>query len=243
MTAGARRRRREPVRVLGLGVAICVTVAVGVALLSDRPEPQGEAAAVVVSPDPTPAPAVTAASPPAPEPEPEPTVVQSGPGTFTTSSRTGSAGDRGTLVRYRVDVEDGLGVSADEFARAVATTLHGERGWTRNGAFRFVLDPDASLRVVLASPDTTDRLCAPLNTRGEVSCRNGDDVVINARRWTFGVPHVPDLQQYRDYVVNHEMGHALGFGHVGCGGKGELAPVMMQQTLGLDGCRPHAWPE
>jgi hypothetical protein len=76
-----------------------------------------------------------------------------------------------------------------------------------------------------------------------VSCRNGDLVVINARRWAYGIEaYGDDLAAYRQYVVNHEMGHSIGFGHVGCPGPGEAAPVMLQQTYGLQGCRPNPWP-
>lgn len=35
------------------------------------------------------------------------------------------------------------------------------------------------------------------------------------------------LERYRRYVINHEFGH----GHATCSGPGELAPVMMQQTI------------
>ena len=96
---------------------------------------------------------------------------------------------------------------------------------------------------MLASPATTDTLCAPLHTRGEVSCRNGDVVAINAKRWTNGAEaYGGDLDSYRIYVINHEVGHALGRPHEACPGPGDLAPIMLQQTLGLDGCRANPWP-
>jgi hypothetical protein len=150
----------------------------------------------------------------------------------------------GGAVTYRVEVERGLPFRADGFARAVERTLADRRSWAaRTGTPMVRVDGDADLRVVLASPRTTDHLCAPLTTRGEVSCRNGDDVVINAWRWANGAQSYDgDLAAYRIYVVNHEVGHGLGNGHVRCTGAGDPAPVMLQQTLGLHGCRANPWP-
>jgi hypothetical protein len=94
------------------------------------------------------------------------------------------------------------------------------------------------------TPKTTDRLCAPYLTRGEVSCQNGNRVVLNAKRWLLGADaYGSDLTNYRRYLVNHEFGHALGKHHVDCPGPGRLAPVMMQQTKGLGTCRKNPWPQ
>ncbi|HVL86066.1 MAG TPA: DUF3152 domain-containing protein [Pseudonocardia sp.] len=104
-------------------------------------------------------------------------------------------------------------------------------------------DGPAPLRVILAGPTTAERLCRPLDTGGRLSCRVGDRVVITHHRWVEGTAeYAPDLTAYRRYVVNHEVGHALGHGHVRCPGPGRPAPVMQQQTLGLDGCAPNPWP-
>ena len=42
-------------------------------------------------------------------------------------------------------------------------------------------------------------------------------------------------------VVNHETGHWLGHGHLGCPGPGP-APVMMQQSKGRGACSFNPWP-
>lgn len=49
------------------------------------------------------------------------------------------------------------------------------------------------------------------------------------------------LRDYRIYLILHEFGHALGYGHAKCLQKNGPAPVMMQQTLGTGKCFPHPW--
>jgi hypothetical protein len=71
-------------------------------------------------------------------------------------------------------------------------------------------------------------------------------VILNLARWRLSVPEyvagqVP-LESYRQYMINHEVGHELGYGHEPCPGRGRPAPVMQQQTLGLYGCVANAWP-
>jgi hypothetical protein len=67
--------------------------------------------------------------------------------------------------------------------------------------------------------------------------------MINLDRWTRAVPGFRgDVGLYRQYVINHEVGHQLGYGHQACPRPGALAPVMQQQTLGLNGCRANGWP-
>ncbi|MDN4175791.1 DUF3152 domain-containing protein [Nocardioides sp. SOB77] len=171
---------------------------------------------------------------------------EQGPGTFTTvamEDRGGVVGGRSRTL-YRVEVEDRLPLSKNVFARIVDATLADARGW--GGGNQYRLDRTsgvAAIRVVLATPATTDLLCAPLATNGRVSCRNGSDVVINAWRWVHGAPsYRGDLANYRRYVINHEVGHALGRPHQTCPRPGAATPVMLQQTLGLQGCRRNPWP-
>jgi uncharacterized protein DUF3152 len=147
---------------------------------------------------------------------------------------------------YTVEVEDGVdttGFGGDEgFARLVDETLANPKSWTHNPQFAFTRidsgQPD--FRVSLTSPMTVREGCGydiPLET----SCYNPvydnqPRVLINEARWVRGaVPFQGDVGSYRQYLINHEVGHAIGYPrHEPCGGNGELAPVMMQQTFATD---------
>jgi hypothetical protein len=47
------------------------------------------------------------------------------------------------------------------------------------------------------------------------------------------------LDDYRQYMVSHEMGHILGHDHVTCPSPGAPAPIMLQQTKGIGKCKPN----
>ena len=184
-----------------------------------------------------------------------PKLVERGSGTFTVvavpAEQIRTVRVTGRPVRYTVEIEGGLGVQADAVAAKVVSVLLDSRGWQTRDHVRFVNVSPAEaaageavdLRITLASPDTTDRLCAPLATRGQVSCHNGGRVVLNLRRWLLGAAaYGTDLDGYRTYLVNHEVGHGIGHAHAYCAGPGKVAPVMMQQTYGLQGCTAWPWP-
>lgn len=181
---------------------------------------------------------------PSPSPSPAPVVVERGDGDLQVVPGTGPVVGSGPLRTYVVEVEGGLGIDVEQLAAAVERTLGDPRSWTSGGRRSLQrVDGDADLRVALTSPDTTDRLCAPLDTVGRFSCANGDRAVLNAARWLTGAQaYGSDLPSYRHYLVNHEVGHVLGFGHADCPGAGEVAPVMVQQTISLEGCAPGPWP-
>jgi hypothetical protein len=150
----------------------------------------------------------------------------------------------GRVMRIKVQVESGLPVDGQAFAKFVMSTLNDSRSWGHDGSRTFARTDGAyDVRVVLASPQTSRSMCRPLETLGRLSCRSGDAAVLTYYRWVNAIPdYGRDRTGYRHYVVNHEVGHALGHGHVSCPGRGEPAPVMMQQTKGLKGCEPNPWP-
>lgn len=186
------------------------------------------------------------------------------------------AGKSGQLYTYTVEVEDGLDPGSfagdDSFAATVEATLSDSRSWPGTGdvSLQRVDDthPAPDFRVSLTSPDTTKQLCGDV-IPFESSCYLGaphERVFINLSRWVRGAKAFSgNMVLYQQYVINHEVGHALRNGHVGCAEDGALAPVMMQQTFGVandyvaqlndmpggdqgavpaDGkvCQPNAWP-
>ncbi|MFI5471564.1 DUF3152 domain-containing protein [Streptomyces cacaoi] len=174
-------------------------------------------------------------------------IPASGPGTFTTASGSSAKVGQGTALRYRVDVEDGLSLSATDVARQVETILGDRRGWTADGrsAFQRVSGGTTDFVVRVATPGTVDKICGQygLDTGGEVNCNVADNVMVNLKRWLLATPvYAKDVTAYRALIVNHEVGHFLGHGHVGCPGPGKPAPAMMQQIKGMDGCVPNVWP-
>nr|WP_199922995.1 DUF3152 domain-containing protein [Streptomyces sp. NRRL B-24484] len=193
-------------------------------------------------PTPTPTPK------PTPSPTPSPTAVaDKGKGTFTVATSKGDAVGKGLIRRYRVEVEDGIGIDPQAAAQQVQAILGDKRSWTTDGkdGFKLVSDGVYDFTVKVASPDTVDKICgaAGLDTKGEVNCDVGKQVVVNSKRWLTGSPQFSgSLDDYRALIVNHEVGHRIGHGHEGCPGKGKPAPAMMQQIYGLNGCVANAWP-
>ncbi|MFK4223615.1 DUF3152 domain-containing protein [Streptomyces sp. NPDC019890] len=161
---------------------------------------------------------------------------------------------KGRKIRYRVDIEQGLGLDGALFAKAVQETLNDDRSWAHGGEMTFerISSGEPEFVITLASPGTTADWCAKSGldtTVDNVSCDSAstDRVMINAYRWAQGSPTYGDkaMVSYRQMLINHEVGHRLGHGHVSCRTPGALAPVMQQQTksLDIDGikCKPNPW--
>lgn len=261
--AGRHRRGRYRLELV-LGLAV-VAAGVGLIVLDDRTSGPGEGAETTASTPAAPSPSAgtegsarerqaSADSGAEDEQRKEDTPVllrsvedevDDGGGDLTVVPGTSEVAGEGPLKRYMVEVETGLPGDPKDFAAAVDQVLGDERSWIGDGAMSMqrVDSGPVDFRVTLAAPETVDSLCAPLRTMGRVSCHQGGRSIINQNRWVSGVEHFDgDLETYRIYVINHEVGHALGKGHVPCPGRGEPAPVMQQQTFGLDGCTANGWP-
>ncbi|MEX0934212.1 MAG: DUF3152 domain-containing protein [Candidatus Saccharimonadales bacterium] len=145
---------------------------------------------------------------------------------------------------YSIDSRGDIEADVDELAVLVAQTLSDSRGWSQADVGFKRVSSGGDFTLWLAAPDqmqSFSSLCS-----AEYSCRIGRDVVINDLRWRSGTPSWNEaggpLRGYRHMVINHEVGHFLGFGHLNCSAPGDLAPVMLQQSIDLGGCEFNPWP-
>ncbi|WP_460683456.1 DUF3152 domain-containing protein [Modestobacter lapidis] len=248
-----------PVLTVATLVALVDVAATSVAGPAPGAEPAAAGQTTPVSPEPTAPPTAAVgegvpadadADVDAAAAAPGPAYVEQGAGTVSVVDGTSGVYGTGPLQRFVVEVEDGIGVDGAGFATAVEATLGDPRSWGNGGrlSVQRVGAAEAAagaydFRVSLVSPGSMEVYCPGVGTGGYTSCRYGERAVINLARWETAVPDYDgDIPTYRQYVVNHEVGHALGNGHQPCAGPGQVAPVMHQQTLGLDGCTKNAWP-
>lgn len=144
-------------------------------------------------------------------------------------------------ITYDVEVDDDVQYDERKFRDEVRKYLDDPNGWKAWGyTFRLASGKQKPrILIMLASPRTLrENHCEDEN----LSCAilNGGKVWINSMRWTSGSKKSKQkLDGYRQYVISHEVGHALGYEHVDCPGEHEPAPIMMQQTLGIGKCEPN----
>ena len=135
--------------------------------------------------------------------------------------------------------------SLEDFASRAAQTYADHRGWDLGGSIRFVrVAAGGQFTLWLSAPRYLPTFASGCSV--SYSCRVGRNVIINElpfREATSAWRATgASLRDYQHMVVNHETGHWLGLGHASCGGSGQRAPVMQQQSKGLNGCTPNAWP-
>ena len=154
-----------------------------------------------------------------------------------------------SAVRVRTYCTAAKGVSEAGLATLngkLATVYADSRGWS-NGilAFRHV-DSGCEFTVWLTASSL-------MTTFGAIcddyyNCQVGSNVVVNYDRWQSATDPWnatgQSLEEYRNLIINHETGHRLGFrdNNITCTQPGQLAPVMMQQSIALNGCSFNVWP-
>lgn len=147
-------------------------------------------------------------------------------------------------VTYHVETRGRITSSLARFTRLAQQTYDDPRGWRGLGVRFERVRRGGDFTLVLAQAAKVTSFSSVCSTTW--SCRVGRFVIINQTRWKRASPAWTDYgrsrRDYRHMVVNHETGHWLGRGHLGCPAPGRPAPVMMQQSKGLGGCKANPWP-
>ena len=148
------------------------------------------------------------------------------------------------VVTYDVTTRGSISADFNQFKIMSNQSLNDSRGWARmNVAFREVTS-GGQFTLVLSEASQLPSFSSGCSS--EYSCRAGRYVVINQDRWQGATSSWNSaggsLRDYRHMVVNHEVGHWLGHGHSSCGGAGQAATVMQQQSIDLQGCSFNPWP-
>jgi len=130
------------------------------------------------------------------------------------------------------------------FRALVAATLNDSRGWPRANIKFQEVNSGGHFAVFLQEPAIF------ANYAGcdvELSCRHGNNIMINDDRWRLGTDHwtttglPPD--DYRRMIINHEVGHWLGHRHITtpCASTSIPMPLMIDSPL-RPTCAPNIWP-
>ena len=221
--------------VLALAASVCSSEGGG-ALLDSSAAPSGTAA-----PTSSPSPVSTSTS----------TTTTSTTTTSTSTTTTSTTTtlpdtldvDGSPLIEFSIEADLALDLDQDALVAFVIETLRDSRGWVGRGAGFRLVDDGGLFTIIVAEPARVDQLCRPLQTLSRYSCARNGWIAINSLRWMEATDDWPaDLDTYRRYVINHEVGHYIvGPSHARCPGEGLPAPLMMQQTKGLHGCLPNGW--
>lgn len=121
----------------------------------------------------------------------------------------------------------------------VTVYLNDPNGWSTKGYSFEPVSINEDVLIRLSSPSTVEKYCG---VSPNLSCAElgGKHMYLNADRWFHGSKASKlQLDDYRQYMVSHEIGHILGFDHKECPCPGCKAPIMMQQTLGIGKCIPN----
>lgn len=155
-----------------------------------------------------------------------------------------ASASKSRTVTYSVSTRGTLTASLAEFRAQANATLNDNRGWSRLGVVFQEVASGGGFTLVLSEASQVPSFSSGCSA--EYSCRVGQYIIINQDRWTGATTSWSNgggsLRDYRHMVINHETGHWLGLGHESCGGAGQPAPVMQQQSIDLQGCAFNAWP-
>jgi hypothetical protein len=118
-------------------------------------------------------------------------------------------------------------------------TLGSTGGWNLGGAIRFGRgSSNCDVMIRLVKPENMGVISPACGQ--QTSCQVGGDIAISLAAWQ----QPPSAwsagpEAYRAEVINHEVGHWLGFEHASCTTKDAPVRILAQPTVIIPGCSPN----
>ena len=140
-------------------------------------------------------------------------------------------------LKYKVSIDQDIKRNLKNFKNIIDKILSNKKSWPH----KFIQnDYNYDFQIILTPAKKIKKIC---DFKG-LSCTDmySNIIYINNYRWTKGSkPSKLSLNDYRIYLINHEVGHILGIGHTNPI-KNQKVSVMVQQTLGIGDSKPNPWP-
>ena len=137
----------------------------------------------------------------------------------------------------------------DKEHTTIDNILNDERGWASLG-YNFVYVKSTESPYIIFEKRSNTYINTKFSHRPElaglsvtVRTPQCSTIYINARNWVAPPKSFDGTRTtYRQYVIQHELGHALGYIHTTPSTKDTKCPVMYQQTRGTRGiCKSNPW--
>ena len=119
---------------------------------------------------------------------------------------------------------------SDTEKREIISLLNDPRGWVSQGYSFMLVDTDPHVRMIRVSNAHIKQQYPSLDGFSGCLLQTIPRVIlINEENW-LRPPTRTSLRSYHNYLIQHEMGHALGYEHTSRASRGDPCPVMFQQT-------------
>jgi hypothetical protein len=142
--------------------------------------------------------------------------------------------------------------SLDAIRAKVDAVLSDPQGWTQYGYTFTYVDPKVAasagkqiIEIKMCAQGEIAKHCG--GGLAELSCYvlDRNKIYLRYKNWTSGSNSQLPVDEYRNYVINHEVGHALGLDHAKCPGDGQPGSIMQQMSRGpthIAPCTMNVWP-
>jgi hypothetical protein len=122
-------------------------------------------------------------------------------------------------------------------ARAEAVFGDGA-GWGMGGRLSW-LRVSAGCNVTVKLVKANDMSRVDENCKGQSTCQVGNTIALSVSAWgTAPATWQGGLDGYRGEMINHEIGHWLGFEHSSCKATPGTEPILQSPTVVIGGCSP-----